>query len=111
MKKSATSFEFFPPKTADGIASLRETRAQLAKFDPEFFSVTFGAGGSTRDRTMDTVLALGEKPAAGSNGSASTRRVREEQSFDRARTMFGVGRMASASNRLHGHWLRQQYPC
>ena len=58
MKKSATSFEFFPPKTADGIASLRETRAQLAKFDPEFFSVTFGAGGSTRDRTMDTVLEI-----------------------------------------------------
>ena len=58
MKKSAISFEFFPPKTADGIASLRETRAQLAKFDPEFFSVTFGAGGSTRDRTMDTVLEM-----------------------------------------------------
>ena len=58
MKKSATSFEFFPPKTTDGIASLRETRAQLAKFDPEFFSVTFGAGGSTRDRTMDTVLEM-----------------------------------------------------
>ncbi|MES2182355.1 MAG: methylenetetrahydrofolate reductase [NAD(P)H] [Pseudomonadota bacterium] len=58
MKKSAISFEFFPPKTADGIASLRETRAQLAKFNPEFFSVTFGAGGSTRDRTMDTVLEM-----------------------------------------------------
>ncbi|HYN54154.1 MAG TPA: methylenetetrahydrofolate reductase [NAD(P)H] [Methylotenera sp.] len=58
MKKSAISFEFFPPKTADGIASLRETRAKLAKFNPEFFSVTFGAGGSTRDRTMDTVLEM-----------------------------------------------------
>lgn len=58
MKKSAISFEFFPPKTADGIASLRETRVQLAKFKPEFFSVTFGAGGSTRDRTMDTVLEM-----------------------------------------------------
>ena len=52
------SFEFFPPKTADGIEKLRETRRQLAKFDPEFFSVTFGAGGSTRDRTMDTVLEI-----------------------------------------------------
>ena len=58
MKKSAISFEFFPPKTADGIASLRETRTKLAKFNPEFFSVTFGAGGSTRDRTMDTVLEM-----------------------------------------------------
>jgi methylenetetrahydrofolate reductase (NADPH) len=52
------SFEFFPPKTADGIANLRETRAQLAKFNPEFFSVTFGAGGSTTDRTRETVFEI-----------------------------------------------------
>src|SRR6187549_1317354 len=52
------SFEFFPPKTADGIANLRETRSQLAKFDPEFFSVTFGAGGSTTDRTRETVFEI-----------------------------------------------------
>ncbi len=53
-----TSFEFFPPKTSEGIAKLRETRAQLAQYSPEFFSVTFGAGGSTRDRTMETVLEI-----------------------------------------------------
>ena len=59
MKKQATlSFEFFPPKTADGIANLRETRAQLAQFNPEFFSVTFGAGGSTTDRTKETVFEI-----------------------------------------------------
>lgn len=52
------SFEFFPPKTADGINNLRIARAELAKFKPEFFSVTFGAGGSTRDRTMDTVFEI-----------------------------------------------------
>jgi methylenetetrahydrofolate reductase (NADPH) len=52
------SFEFFPPKTADGIANLRLARAELAQFNPEFFSVTFGAGGSTRDRTMDTVFEI-----------------------------------------------------
>lgn len=52
------SFEFFPPKTAEGIANLRETRQQLAKFNPEFFSVTFGAGGSTRDRTMETIFEI-----------------------------------------------------
>lgn len=54
----AYSFEFFPPKTAEGIANLREARKSLAQFKPEFFSVTFGAGGSTRDRTMDTVLEI-----------------------------------------------------
>lgn len=52
------SFEFFPPKTVDGIANLRETRSQLAQYKPEFFSVTFGAGGSTTDRTRETVFEI-----------------------------------------------------
>jgi len=52
------SFEFFPPKTAEGIVKLRETRKQLAQLQPKFFSVTFGAGGSTRDRTRDAVLEI-----------------------------------------------------
>jgi len=56
--KFGLSFEFFPPKTAEGMDKLREARMQLAKFNPEFYSVTFGAGGSTRDRTMDTVLEI-----------------------------------------------------
>lgn len=54
----AYSFEFFPPKTVEGVANLREARKSLAQFKPEFFSVTFGAGGSTRDRTMDTVFEI-----------------------------------------------------
>ena len=58
MNTTTLSFEFFPPQTAEGMGTLRETRAELAKFNPEFFSVTFGAGGSTRDRTMDTVLEI-----------------------------------------------------
>jgi methylenetetrahydrofolate reductase (NADPH) len=52
------SFEFFPPKTMEGVTKLRETRRQLAQLQPKFFSVTFGAGGSTRDRTRDTVLEI-----------------------------------------------------
>jgi len=52
------SFEFFPPKTEDGVLKLRETRKHLALLNPKFFSVTFGAGGSTRDRTMDAVLEI-----------------------------------------------------
>ncbi|PKO24556.1 MAG: methylenetetrahydrofolate reductase [NAD(P)H] [Betaproteobacteria bacterium HGW-Betaproteobacteria-8] len=58
MSDPVISFEFFPPKTAEGVAKLRETRKQLAQLKPKFFSVTFGAGGSTRDRTMDTVLEI-----------------------------------------------------
>jgi methylenetetrahydrofolate reductase (NADPH) len=52
------SFEFFPPKTPEGTAKLREARRQLAQLNPKFFSVTFGAGGSTRDRTLETVLEI-----------------------------------------------------
>ena len=52
------SFEFFPPQTPEGAEKLRITRKQLAQLKPAFFSVTFGAGGSTRDRTMDTVLEI-----------------------------------------------------
>ena len=52
------SFEFFPPKTAEGVEKLRATRKQLAQLKPEFFSCTFGAGGSTRDRTLETVLEI-----------------------------------------------------
>jgi methylenetetrahydrofolate reductase (NADPH) len=52
------SFEFFPPRTAEAAAKLSETRAQLASLSPEFISVTFGAGGSTRDGTLSTVLDI-----------------------------------------------------
>ena len=50
------SFEFFPPKTPEGVNKLREVRTQLAALQPNFFSVTYGAGGSTRDASLATVL-------------------------------------------------------
>ena len=52
------SAEFFPPQTAEGIEKLRSVRKQLRQLPLEFFSVTFGAGGSTRDRTLETVLEI-----------------------------------------------------
>jgi methylenetetrahydrofolate reductase (NADPH) len=55
------SFEFFPPKTAEGMAKLEQTSLELAKLKPLFFSVTFGAGGSTRDRTFETVVDIQHK--------------------------------------------------
>jgi methylenetetrahydrofolate reductase (NADPH) len=50
------SLEFFPPRTPEGIEKLRATRRQLKQLRPAFCSVTFGAGGSTRDGTLRTVL-------------------------------------------------------
>ncbi len=52
------SFEFFPPKSSEGTEKLRETVKQLAQFHPAFFSVTFGAGGSTQEGTLSTVLDI-----------------------------------------------------
>lgn len=52
------SFEFFPPRTDVGHTKLLAVRDELMTKSPEFFSVTFGAGGSTRDRTLETVLEL-----------------------------------------------------
>jgi methylenetetrahydrofolate reductase (NADPH) len=52
------SFEFFPPQTAEGAEKLAATRQQLALLKPEFFSVTFGAGGSTQERTLQTVKKI-----------------------------------------------------
>lgn len=52
------SFEFFPPNTPEGAEKLRAATQQLAQLKPKFFSVTFGAGGSTRDRTLGTVLDI-----------------------------------------------------
>lgn len=52
------SFEFFPTKTEAGHEKLLKTAEKLASYNPEFFSCTYGAGGSTRDRTLNTVLQL-----------------------------------------------------
>jgi methylenetetrahydrofolate reductase (NADPH) len=52
------SYEFFPPRTDAGKQTLARTRLELASLSPEFFSVTFGAGGSTRDKTLDTVIDI-----------------------------------------------------
>lgn len=56
--KQTFSFEFFPPQTPEGMEKLALTRSRLAMIKPEFFSVTFGAGGSTQDRTLETIRQI-----------------------------------------------------
>ena len=58
------SFEFFPPKTEAGLSKLAEARKALSVFSPDFFSVTYGAGGSTRDNTFNVVASGIESGAA-----------------------------------------------
>ena len=58
MARALYSLEFFPPKTPEGITKLRAVRRELAELNPAFCSVTFGAGGSTREGTLATVLEI-----------------------------------------------------
>jgi len=74
--KRNISFEFFPPKTPQGREKLRAAWQQLAQLAPQFFSVTYGAGGSTREGTLETVLeirAAGHQAAPHISCVASTR--------------------------------------
>jgi len=59
--KTPVSFEFFPPKTPEGAAKLRLARQALYALDPEFCSVTYGAGGSTHEGTFATVKEILEE--------------------------------------------------
>ena len=54
----SVSFEFFPPRTEEGVLKLNKTIKTLSEFNPKFFSVTFGAGGSTKAKTLETVLSI-----------------------------------------------------
>src|SRR5260370_41685693 len=59
--RTTFSFEFFPPKSDDAAEELFVTIAELQALRPSFVSVTYGAGGSTRDRTHDLVVRIGKE--------------------------------------------------
>jgi len=90
------SFEFFPPKTPEGVEKLRVVRQQLYALKPEFCSVTFGAGGSTQEGTFSTVRdILAEGIGAASHIScigATHAKVREQLAILKA---MGVKRLVA----------------
>lgn len=61
--KLSLSYEFFPPKTEKGVVNLKATRQVLAQYRPEFFSVTFGAGGTTQETTLQAVSDIQQQAA------------------------------------------------
>lgn len=63
-KKIPFSFEFFPPKTESGMEKIQLVHQELQQLNPEFFSITYGAGGSTRERTLHTIDLLHGKGTA-----------------------------------------------
>ena len=68
------SVEFFPPKTEEGRQTLFETVEVLRKLDPHFFSVTYGAGGATREGTLDTTQGDPRPVRIGGDGAPELRR-------------------------------------
>ena len=94
--KTPVSFEFFPPKTAEGAAKLRVARQALYALEPEFCSVTYGAGGSTHEGTFATVkeiLEEGREAASHFSCIGATRdKVREQLAELRA---MGIRRLVA----------------
>jgi len=74
------SFEFFPPKTDEGKVKLGAVRAELARLNPAYFSVTFGAGGSTQAGTLDAVLEI---QAAGNQAAPHLSCIGTDRAFIR----------------------------
>ena len=101
------SFEFFPPATPEGVAKLRATREQLARLGPKFFSVTYGAGGSTRDRTLAAVLEI----QASGQRAAPACLVHRLDAGERARDPCApIASMASATSSRCAATFRREPP-
>jgi len=90
------SFEFFPPKTPEGKEKLIKVRDQLNEFEPDFFSVTYGAGGSTRDNTKGVVtqfkndgISIAPHLSFGSDDEETILKLLNEYEF------FGVNRIVA----------------
>jgi len=60
-RKALLSFEYFPPATDVGMSKLRDCQRALSRFEPRFVSVTYGAGGTTQDRTLKVVSRISEE--------------------------------------------------
>jgi len=97
------SFEFFPPRSPAGSKNLMSVHAELAKFEPQFVSVTYGAGGSTQDGTFDAVknmLAAGSSTAPHLTGVGTSRD--DIKSIIRGYQELGVKRLVVLRGDLPG---------
>jgi len=108
--KQPFSFEFFPPKTDKGREKLMPVYQALAKTEPEFFSVTYGAGGSTKDRTKDIVFELNnaglEVAAHLSFGTDGKEEIEELLNAYKAR---GISRLVALRGDIPEHMQGSDY--
>ena len=96
LKSPAISFEFFPPKTEEMEQSLWETIKRLAPLSPNFVSVTYGAGGSTRERTHSTIARILNETEPDAGRASDLRR--RAAGRDRRRSSAAITRSASATS-------------
>lgn len=97
------SFEFFPPRTEAGTENLLAVHAEIAKFEPSFVSVTYGAGGSTQEGTYDAVkqmLAAGSAAAPHLTGVGTSRE--QTKATIQAYVDMGVDRLVVLRGDLPG---------
>lgn len=85
------SFEFFPPKGPDGAARLWRSVERLAPLGPQFVSVTYGAGGSTRDRTVSAIHAIRERARLDVAGHLTCVGASKAETLDVARSYARLG--------------------
>lgn len=109
------SFEFFPTKTDAGHEKLMGVARQLAAYKPDFFSCTYGAGGSTRDRTLNTVLQLENEvnvPAAPHLSCVGdSKQDLRACSTSTGRPASSASSRCAATCHRHGHVQRRAAPC
>lgn len=102
------SFEFFPPKSDAMAARLWETVQRLEPMQPAFVSVTYGAGGSTRERTHETVKRIAQetslKPAGHLTCVSATRKTSSPSPTSTGKRASGTSSPCAATRRLA--WVR-----
>ena len=98
------SFEFFPPKTEDSLAKLKLVIEELTKFSPKYFSVTYGAGGSTKEKTFELVKYIKENtnipPAA--HLTCVGAKIEETNEIAREYLKIGVNRIVALRGDMPG---------
>ena len=82
------SFEFFPPRTPEGVETLFETVEALKPLEPSFVSVTYGAGGATRDGTVEIATRIKQRARPGDDGAPELRRRDHARAWSRSSTGF-----------------------
>lgn len=110
MSHTKVSFEFFPPKTDKGLENLMREIDKLMVLDPEFMTVTFGAGGSTRDGTLDTACCIKDVTAIPMGAHLTHFCMTKQELKDYSQELWdkGIRRIVALRGDLPEDWSRPE---